>query len=409
MNIAFISISYSEEGHISSYEELLQEFVSNGHNVYVICATEARKKQDTSFSTVRSINVLRVKTGNITENNNLIAKGISTILIDYQFKNAIKKYLNNIVFNLIIYPTPPITLAGVVKYLKVKCKAKSYLLLKDIFPQNAVDLGMLSKNGLKGLVYKYFRYKEKQLYAISDYIGCMSPANVEYVLKHNPDIPKECLEVCPNCVKPSNPAVSEEEKRRLRRKYGVPLDKRIFVYGGNLGKPQGINFVLECINSIKEISEAFFLIVGAGSEAAKIKAMIKDNKISNAKLIDRLPKAEYEVLAYTCDIGLVFLDYRFTIPNFPSRILSYMQASMPVLVVTDPNTDMGTIVETNGFGWKCLSNDPVKFKQKVEKIVEIADLTEMGKRAREYMLEHYDVKDSYKIIMNHFEKSESIS
>jgi len=37
---------------------------------------------------------------------------------------------------------------------------------------------------------------------------------------------------------------------------------------------------------------------------------------------------------------MIFLDYRFQIPNFPSRLLSYMAAGMPVIVATDPNTDM---------------------------------------------------------------------
>lgn len=39
-----------------------------------------------------------------------------------------------------------------------------------------------------------------------------------------------------------------EEVVSIRQKYGVPVDKKIFVYGGNLGKPQGINFVLECMH-----------------------------------------------------------------------------------------------------------------------------------------------------------------
>ena len=405
MNIAFISISYSENNHISFYEELLQEFINNGHSVYVVCATEARKGKDTSISKLRGINVLRVKTGNITENKNLIEKGLSTLLIDHQFKAAIEEYLSDVALDLIIYPTPPITLAGVVKYLKNKHKASSYLLLKDIFPQNAIDLGMLSESGIKGFIYKYFRWKEKQLYAVSDYIGCMSPANVQYVLAHNKEVDENIIEVCPNSVKPIELHNNEEDKVNIRKKYGVPLDKKVFVYGGNLGKPQGIDFFLKCILAVKDVKEAFFLVVGGGSEAAKISKLIADNNIENAKLINQLPKDEYELLANTCDVGLVFLDYRFTIPNFPSRILSYMQNAMPVLVVTDPNTDMGDIAEANDFGWKCLSNDVEAFKTKVTEIIK-SDLVTKGRNSRKYMLDNYDVKDSYKIIMKHFGKSE---
>ena len=83
------------------------------------------------------------------------------------------------------------------RYVKKRDGAKSYLMLKDIFPQNAVDLGMLQTTGLKGLLYKCFRKKEKKLYSLSDRIGCMSQANVDYILKHNPEIPKEKVEILP--------------------------------------------------------------------------------------------------------------------------------------------------------------------------------------------------------------------
>ena len=101
-------------------------------------------------------------------------------------------------FDLITYSTPPITLTNVVKYLKKKNpKAVSYLQLKDIFPQNAVDIGMF---GEKSVFNWYFRRKEKALYKASDFIGCMSPANVEYVLEHNPEVAPEKVEIAPNTI-----------------------------------------------------------------------------------------------------------------------------------------------------------------------------------------------------------------
>lgn len=401
MKVIFLSISYSENDHISFYEELLQEFVSNGHEVFVACASEKRKGKNTEVADERGIHVLRIKTGNITGNVNIIEKGIATIMIDKQFQKAIARYYSDEKFDLILYPTPPITLVGTVAYLKKKCDATSYLLLKDIFPQNAVDLGMLSKTGIKGIIYKAFRSKEKRLYNISDYIGCMSPANVDYVLKHNSFVKKEKIEVCPNCVALLDDIHTMEEKIEIRKKYRIPIDKKVFVYGGNLGKPQGIDFFLSCLDATKDLDDAFILVVGGGSEANKIKAFINEHGINNAMLLDLLPKADYELLADACDVGLVFLDYRFSIPNFPSRILSYMQRSKPVLVASDPNTDMGEIVMKNGFGWSCLSNDSKKFVECVKKALS-SDLQLMGERGHDYLETHYSVQKGYEIIMEHF-------
>ena len=139
-------------------------------------------------------------------------------MIESQFLNAIKKYFADIKFDLILYPTPPITFVKVVEYVKKRDGAKTYLLLKDIFPQNAVDIGMMSKTGVKGLLYKHFRRQEKKLYAISDCIGCMSLANMDYIIKHNPEVESKKVEVCPNSIEVIDKSVNEETRKAIRSK-----------------------------------------------------------------------------------------------------------------------------------------------------------------------------------------------
>ena len=109
---------------------------------------------------------------------------------------------------------------------------------------------MLSKKGLKGLLYRYFRKKEKRLYALSDHIGCMSPANVNYVIGHNPEVSPEKVELAPNSYEPvTRRLLSGEVRQSIRDKYNLPADRPIFVYGGNLGKPQGIPFLVQCLDA----------------------------------------------------------------------------------------------------------------------------------------------------------------
>ena len=140
----------------------------------------------TTFAKAEDICLLGVKTLNVTKSS-IIEKGIGQVLLEYQFKYAIRKYYKNIHFDLILYSTPPITFTKVIHYLKSRnACAVTYLLLKDIFPQNAVDLGMMKKSGVRGILYKFFRSKEKNLYRVSDFIGCMSPANVTYPSETQP-------------------------------------------------------------------------------------------------------------------------------------------------------------------------------------------------------------------------------
>ena len=402
MNVLFLTMGRFEsiEAH-SIYADLLRCFRNHGHDVYVIAPYEKRTGKKTELVDENGAHILHIETGDVTGASNLIRKGIAQISVEPIFINGIKRYFSNVKFDLILYSTPPITFAKVVEYVKKRDNARTYLLLKDIFPQNAVDLGMMTTTGPKGLIYKFFRAKERKLYAISDRIGCMSQANVDYVLKHNPEIDPGKVEICPNCVEVVDRSVDEETRRTIRVKYGIPLDKTVFIYGGNLGKPQGIPFLIECLKTQEKNEEAFFLIVGDGTEFGKLEAYFNEAKPTNMKLMKRLPKDDYDKMVGACDVGMIFLDHRFTIPNFPSRLLSYMQAQIPVLAVTDPNTDIGKVIVDGGFGWWCESNDVEGFHSSVEKMRN-ADLTAMGKKGWEFLLREYTTEKAYEIIMNHF-------
>ena len=399
MNLLFLSIS--EFTHMSShgiYHDLMHVFQRNGHNVFVVCSLGNKEGLQTNLAVENHCNVLRVKTGN-NATSNLVKKGLTAVNLPKQYIAAIKQYFSDVTFDLVLYPTPPITHVETVKYIKQRDHAKTYLLLKDIFPQNAVDLGMMSKSGFKSIIYRYFRNKEKELYAVSDWIGCMSQANVDYVLKQNPEIDPRRVEVCPNSIEVFDKSVDNKTRKEIRTKYGIPLDKKVFIYGGNLGKPQGIPFLMQCLETCRNVQDAYFFVVGDGTEFGLLEKYVKEADQENFKLAQRLPKEDYDTLVAACDVGMIFLDHRFTIPNFPSRLLGYMQAKLPVLAVTDPNTDIGKVIVDGGFGWWCESNDSDKFCEVVKGIIH-SDLSQKRENAYSYLLNHYTVENCYNTIMN---------
>jgi glycosyltransferase involved in cell wall biosynthesis len=269
-------------------------------------------------------------------------------------------------------------------------------LLKDIFPQNAVDLKMFSK---KSLIYRYFRQKEVRLYEISDFIGCMSENNKKYIIEHNPNINKNKIDINPNSVflEPRN------EKNEIKSFEFLPKDKIILVYGGNLGKPQGIDFLLDIINELKSNNKIFFVIIGSGTESKRIENWIKNNQIDNAILIKTLPHADYNSLLKQCHIGLVFLSPEFTIPNYPSRILAYMENKLPILFGVDKYTDVGTDAEAGNYGLNCINGDLITFCKNIDLLVLDSELRKkMGLNGYERLKKDFNVNYSYNVIMNHF-------
>ena len=405
MNIIFLTMSQVtniEARHI--YTDLLRKFRNEGNNIYIVLPRERRSGLQTELYEQNGVHFLGVRTLNL-QKTNVVEKGLGQVLVEKQYKAAIKKHLSDVKFDLILYSTPPITFPKVISFLKSNNpQAKTYLLLKDIFPQNAVDIGMMSTTGVKGVLYRFFRKKEKKLYALSDFIGCMSPANVEYVLKHNPEIASDRVEVAPNSLELSVESLetvdSGELKERVRNKYGLPVDKPVFIYGGNLGKPQGIDFLVKCLDANKGREDCHFVVVGSGTEQQKIQTWYDTTKPENTTVLKALPKADYDTLVQTCDVGLIFLDHRFTIPNYPSRLLSYLEYKVPVLCATDPNTDMGKIAEENGYGYWCESNSVEAFTSIVDKMIQ-SDRKAMGEKGFEFLKKNYLVDNTFNAIISH--------
>lgn len=399
MNILFLSLlQINSLGQHSIYTDLLREFVKRGHFVRIVSPTA---EQETADLPRDGYAILRVKTPQIA-GVGLLKKGIGTMVITPNIKRAMKRFCADERYDLVLYPTPPITLAGVVDLVKRRDGARTYLLLKDIFPQNAVDVGILKKSGLKGLIYRYFRAKEKKLYAISDRIGCMSQANVDYLLRQDPELDPAKVEICPNSVEPLERTITAARRWELREKYGIPQDKTVFLYGGNLGRPQGVPFIMDCLRACRNRQDCFFFICGSGTEFPALQAFAETEDLPNVKVLSSLPHDDYEDMVPACDVGLLFLDCRFTIPNFPSRLLSYMQARLPVLCCTDPNTDVGDVCQGGGFGWKCLSNDISSFCAAVDSAC-AADWEAMGAKSYEYLLANYTAEQGCRIIMKGLE------
>ncbi|TDE04771.1 glycosyltransferase family 4 protein [Flavobacterium sandaracinum] len=397
MKILFLTMvkinSFSDRG---IYTDLLSKFYEEGHEVFAVCPVERREKKKSFVRIENEGAILSVRTLNL-QKTNLIEKGLGTLAIEYQFLAAIKKHFSAIKFDVIIYSTPPITFSKVISFIKKRDNAYAYLLLKDIFPQNAVDMKMLKENGI---LHKMFIKKEKKLYDLSDTIGCMSEANKKYILQHHSAIDERKVEINPNSIRPFIFSQTLAEKKDIKLKYKLPLDKKIFVYGGNLGKPQGIDFLLETI-SLASNKNVFFLIVGSGTEYNRIKNWFSAIKPKNAILLAGLPKQDYDLLLNACDVGMIFLHAAFTIPNFPSRLLSYLEMKMPILAATDANTDIGTVIEENKCGYSVISGDHEMMQKAIENLISNDEnYLEMKENAWSLLQKEYKVERSYELIKN---------
>ncbi|MFT5738252.1 MAG: glycosyltransferase involved in cell wall biosynthesis, partial [Maribacter sp.] len=257
--ILFLGLSFPDvKKHTHLYTDLINEFHNQGHDVLVIAPDEENRKSS-ELVLQSGIKILRVPTLGLFSGNKIV-KGLSNILLSHQYKRAFKKHKIPVDFDLVLIPTPPITLIDFAVWIKKKSRAKLYLILRDIFPQNAVDLKMMSKGGF---IYNYFRKKEIKLYQESDRIGCMSPANIDFVMKHNPEVDTSKLHLLPNWEKIYE-LPKDLNETAMREKYGL-TDKMIAIFGGNIGLPQRVENIIHLAQASQELEDLVFFIVGRGT------------------------------------------------------------------------------------------------------------------------------------------------
>lgn len=397
-NILFLTLTeFDDIEDRGIYKDLLRCMRDRGHRVYIVNPHQKREGKQTECIQKHGVTILHVRTGNLTKTKNVIEKGLSTVSLDPLFIRAVKTWYSGVRFDLVLYSTPPVTLVKTIRFLKRRDGCRSFLLLKDIFPQNAVDIGLMQTDGLRGLLWRWFRRTEKKLYAVSDRIGCMSQANVDYLLAQNPELSAENVCICPNSIVPQLRSLDSPEKAEIRRRWQLPADRLLLIYGGNLGRPQGIPFLISCLRS--QQSDAFhFLIVGDGTEFSTLERYIREERPRNVTLLRKLPKREFDQLVAAADVGMIILDHRFTIPNFPSRLLSYLEAGIPVLAMTDTATDIGRVITENGFGWWCESSDPAEFVRLTNALREL-ELKPFGEAGQRYLLAHYDAREACEQIL----------
>lgn len=377
------------------YTTLVEEFVLHGHEVTVLAPGAA-----TSLQKEAGIEILRVSSLPIKNVPNW-TKGLSNLLLPLQFHRALQKYYPHKKYDLIISATPPVTFSGLIKRIKKQSKAHFYLILRDIFPQNAVDLGFMRKGGM---AWRYFKAKEESLYKQADFIGCMSPANIQYLEIHEESLTAGKTHLLPNYQKP----FKLTEAQLPESLQSLVEGKFVVIFGGNMGKPQQLENVLHLAKYASKYKDVLFLILGEGVQADKVKKDAELMGLANMHIAGTMPKHIYQQLLQKCHIGLISLNIRFTIPNIPSKALDYWNVGIPILASIDKATDFGQILDQTGTGLWAYADDAASWHRQFDRLYFNRLLRQnMAASGRSYFMKELLPIEAYNTIMNHVEAKPS--
>ena len=216
-----------DASELGIYSELLREFVSYWNRVFAVAPAEKREGLGILQYDSAGVSIYRVRIGNL-QKVGFIGTTFSRLIVEHQFKVGIRRLVGSEKMGLVIYTTPPVTLYGVITSVNRRNGCPSYLLLKEIFPQNAVDLGMMK---LGDLVWRHFRRHERRLHWLADWIIYISKANTRCLLEHNPDFDPGRVEVCANSIEPRD-VCAVEQVAALRAKHGTHQGAVVIVLVG---------------------------------------------------------------------------------------------------------------------------------------------------------------------------------
>lgn len=372
------------------YSDMVNVFHKNGHKVFPMAPING-KESKSHISNEHGIDVLRIKTLDVFSKNKF-KKGFANILLSPQFKNGYNKFWKDHQIDLVIVATPSVMFADFISYLKKEIKADVLLMQKDIFPQNAVDLGFMKKDSI---MYNFFKKNEVKLLSKADFVGCTSPGNIDYLLKHYDFLNKENVKLLYN----STNLLEFSQDQTIRSKYKLE-NKFVVVFGGNMGKPQQLENVLSLAKKCSIYEDVRFLIIGTGTEVDDLKREAEKLALRNIQFIDKVPREDYFQLLSSCNVGLISLHQNFTVPNTPMKLNDYLNAEIPVLASIDRSNDLGILLEKNKMGKYAFADSPEDLFLAFKELYENKDkCNELGRNGKRFCIENLSADKSYQTIL----------
>ncbi len=339
--------------------DLCREYVRQGHLMTVLLPSSVIK-EPWSVENIDGVQLIRLRSPKSKDLNYLL-RTINEFITPYlMYRNLQKSGFDFQKLDAILWYSPSIFLSPLANILKKKNKVKSYLIIRDIFPNWAVDMGLIRRYSIIHLI---FDLVAKYQYSVADYIGVQSDGNLVYFngsINHS----RQKVEVLHNWLGPRIFSQSHIDLNQTKF-----ANRKVFIYSGNMGVAQGLNIFIELANHLNQRKDLGFLFVGRGSEFARLKKSANEKNIDNILFYDEVDPDEIGAIYSQCIAGIVSLDSRHKSHNIPGKFLSYMQHGLPVLACINLGNDLSDMIRSENIGQVSESNCVIELIEMTEKLI----------------------------------------
>jgi glycosyltransferase involved in cell wall biosynthesis len=372
--------------------DLAQEMLRQGHDLVVI-VPDSTLQEPSQVMILDGVNVLRLRAPKFMDVG-YIKRTLAELSLPFLMLWRLRKSIfARVEWDLIVWYSPTIFFGPLIWFMKRSNKCRTYLILRDIFPEWAVDLGLISK----GPIYWFFKAVASLQYAVADIIGVQTESNVKF-LAHWAKKPNKRVEVLHNWLAPASNLGSSIDLAKTSL-----AGRKICVYIGNMGVAQGMDVLIELADSLRARADLGFIFVGRGSEVLRLKQIVKARALTNTLFFDEVSPDEMLGLLAQCFIGLIALDPRHKTHNIPGKFLTYLQAGLPVLASINYGTDLAEIIYKEKVGGAFAGDSVVSLIEFIDDLISNTTkykmMSEHGCRlARSMFSSHSAVKQITSII-----------
>ena len=369
--------------------DLANALAESGNRVQVVSLDwgTAPGSPPKSYRQENGIDVLIVSPVQISSMGQLVARGSKWVFSSICAMSIIRQHLNRREFDLFITFSPVVTCALPILWVMRRFRVHSYVHLWDFFPFYHAKGGLLPK----GLVFDLARRAETTLIRQFDVVACMSPEGVNYLRKKYHLRPEQRTEVLYLWGPVSS--VGNIDSSAERQFHKLPADRRIVIFGGQLCENRGIENILDTARLAKNLRpEVLFLMIGHGRLASLVEAYIAEGA-GNLVLMDALPRDQYLSLAAACDVGLASTSADVEVPTFPTKVIDYLRARLPIVAAVEATTDFGDFISERGLGFAAPAGDAPRLLEAISRILDDpASADAMRVAGQKTLAEVFDVR-----------------
>jgi colanic acid biosynthesis glycosyl transferase WcaI len=240
--------------------------------------------------------------------------------------------------------TAPFTLPYAVAAAARLKRARSVLIMHDLYPEVLVMAGLLRPNSV---FTKLIRGANSLMFRALNAVVTIGRDTEAHLLLYK-GMTREKIRFIPNwaTLAPGvRPVRADNRYRPAHARFVVGLS-------GNLGFTHDPVTVLDAaVRLLKDDPGIHFLLSGWGIGFEQLKALQSETSLPNVTVLERVPEKNLEEFLAAADVWLI--PYRPNVAgvSVPSRFYNLLAVGRPVIIISEPGAEVALTLKEHALGW----------------------------------------------------------